>query len=279
MSELNLPFVRFVKQVSNGMARTKYSYLAMQTDLLADLQRASWRLATCPNNTVTTVPNKVAQTDAVVDEQGVQTSPPTYTAYINDRYDAYKQGGDANISTATFCGYAGMAAYRFKLPDGYAANITSVKLKFQAARYLRSGLKVTVVLSDADEPSDDWAVIRGTATSTASQKIVSSPSETATDVVGVSSWGFLSQDVPTLIDTRASEATLDMDASQSRYADLGTTTRYTYLWVYVGIEDYQDYWAWYNATEPRYYSIEGSATLVGSACSVTFADEVAPDEP
>ena len=73
MSELNLPFVRFVKQVSNGMARTKYSYLAMQTDLLADLQRASWRLATCPNNTVTTVPNKVAQTDAVVDEQGVQT--------------------------------------------------------------------------------------------------------------------------------------------------------------------------------------------------------------
>ena len=60
MTELNLPFVRFVKQVSNGMARTKYSYLAMQDDLLSDLSKASWKMATCSNNNVTTVPNKVS---------------------------------------------------------------------------------------------------------------------------------------------------------------------------------------------------------------------------
>ena len=274
MSELNLPYIRFVKQVSNGMARTKYSYLAMQTDLLTELKKATWKQATCPSNNVTTVPNKVSQTDGVIDEQGVYTKAPTYTAFINDKYDVYKQGGDANTSTATFCGYAGMVAYRFALPADYSSNITHVKLKFQASRYLRSGLKATAVLTDAAEPSNDWDVIRGNATSTPTQKIVSTASEAAEDVEGVSSWGFMSQNAPTLIDTRASEATLDMDASESRYADLGTSTRFKYLWVYVSIEDYTDYWVWYSANEPRYYSIEGSATLVGAACSVTFAGEV-----
>ena len=270
MTELNLPFVRFVKQVSNGMSRTKYSYLAMQDDLLSDLQKASWKMATCSNNNVTTVPNKVSQTDGKYDEDGTQSKPPTYTAFIDDKYDAYKQGGDANTSTATFCGYAGMVAYRFSLPTSYSSNITNVKLKFQASRYLRSGLKVVVVLNNTADPSNDWNVVRGIATSTTGQKIVSTPSDES-EIDSVKSWGFLSQDVPTLIDSRASEATLDMDASESRYADLGTSTRFQYMWVYVSLEDYTDYWTYYDASTPRYYSIEGSATLVASVSKVVFA--------
>lgn len=268
MTELNLPFVRYVKQVSNGIARTKYSYLAMQDDLLEELKKKSaWKLANCAANTISTVTNKVTQTDAEYDEDGNLIKPSSYTSFIDDRYDAFKQGGDANTSNATFCGYAGMVAYRFTLPSNQSSNISEIVLKFQAARYLRSGLKIAVVLNDSAEPSNDWSVIRGEAASTSSEKIVCTPSTTST-TEGVKSWGFLSQDVPTLIDSRASEGTFVFDAEH--YADIGTSTRFTYMWVYVSIEDYTDYWTYYDSTTPRYYSIEGSATLVASKCSVKF---------
>lgn len=41
--------------------------------------------------------------------------------------------------------------------------------------------------------------------------------------------------------------------------------------MYVSIEDYTDYWLYYDDTTPRFYSIEGSATLVASTSSVVFA--------
>ena len=144
MSTLNLPFVRFTRQVSNGMARTKYSYQAMQQDLLASLKKAVWKEAACSPNSVTTVVNKVTQTDAEKDEAGTVTKEPTYTTFLDERFDAYKQGGDANSSTASFCGYAGMVAYRFELPSGYSSSITQVDVPLQASRYLRSGLRVGI---------------------------------------------------------------------------------------------------------------------------------------
>ena len=268
MTELNLPFVRYVKQVSNGMARSKYSYLAMQDDLLKELQNGTWKLATCATNNITTVTNKVTKTDEVRDEDGNITKPSSYTAYIDDRYDAYKQGGDANSTNATLCGYAGMVAYRFKLPTNYSSNIQEIKLKFSAARYLRSGLKVVAVLTNDSEPSNDWGIIRGTATSTSSNVIAASTSDSS-EATGVKSWGFLSQDVPTLMDSRASEGTLVFDTED--YPQIGTSTRYAYMWVYVSIEDYTDYWVYYDDTTPRFYSIEGSATLVASMSSVVFS--------
>lgn len=268
MTELNLPFIRYVKQVSNGIARTKYSYLAMQDDLLEELKKSTWKLATCATNTISTVTNKVTQSDAVYDEDGNIVKPSSFTSFIDDRYDAFKQGGDANTSNATFCGYAGMVAYRFNLPTNQTSNISEIALKFQAARYLRSGLKVVVVLNNIATPSNEWDVIRGEASSTSGQKIVASPSvESQAD--GVKSWGFLSQNVPTLVDSRASEGTFTFDATT--YPDIGTSTRFTYMWVYVSIEDYTDHWTYYDASTPRYYSIEGSATLVASKCSVKFA--------
>ena len=267
MSTLNLPYRRFVRQVSNGYARTKYSYLAMQSDLLAALKIAQWREARCAVNEVTTVPNKVTATDAETDEEGNIVSPSTFSAFIDDRYDAFKQGGDAVPSEATMCGYAGMVAYRYELPSGYTSDISRVSLRFAAARYLRSGLRVAVVLSNVSTPSDDWTTIRGDGAGA----IVTPHS--AANVIGVSSWGFLGQpDAETLLESRARDAELVFDASD--YAALGTSTRYSYMWVYVSLEDYEDYWELYDGKTPRYYSIEGSAALTGAVCAVTFDGSV-----
>jgi hypothetical protein len=90
MSKLNLPCVRFVRQVSNGAARTKYSYQQMQSDLLAALRVAPWREAAAPLAAVTTVVNKVSETDAVRDEDGRVVTPSTFAAYLDDAYDAFK---------------------------------------------------------------------------------------------------------------------------------------------------------------------------------------------
>lgn len=268
---INLPYARFVRQVSNGAARTKYSYQAMQADLLSALKVAAWKAADCAQNEVTTVVNKVAETDRAVDsETGEETTAPSYTVYLQDRFDAFKQGGDAQTETASFCGYAGMAAYRFRLPADYSANVKSVSMRFSAARYLRSGLRVVAVLSDDALPSEDWSTIRGESAGA----IVSA--STASDADGVRSWGFAAQDsVNTLMDSRAREETLTFGASD--FPALGTQDRRAYLWIYVSIEDYEDWWTLYDVRTPRYYSIEGSATLVGSSVAVTFADTVVAD--
>ena len=67
---LNLPYVRFVRQVSNGTARSKYAYKAMMSENLAALKSAPWRRAECGPNEVTTTVNAVADTDAVRDSDG-----------------------------------------------------------------------------------------------------------------------------------------------------------------------------------------------------------------
>lgn len=264
---LNLEYKRFVRQVSNGTARTKYSYQAMQTDLLSALKVAPWRPAGCLNNEVSTVTNKVTETDRAVDEEGVELSKPTYTVYLRDRYDAFKQGGDAVVDDATFCGYAGMAAYRYKLPADYEQNIASVSMRFSAARYLRSGLRVALVLSDSAMPDASWSAIRGEGAGA----IVSH--STASEAEGVKSWGLIGQDsVGTLLQSQAREGVLTFSATD--FPALATSTRFTYLWVYVSIEDYEDWWDQYDYGTPRYYSIEGSATLVGGSLAVTFAAAV-----
>lgn len=264
MSVNKLPYQRFVRQVSNGYARTKYSYQAMQQDLLQLLKVAPWKIATCPKNQVTTVPNKVSGTDASKSEDGTST-PASYTYFIDDRYDAYKQGGDAVVEEATMCGYAGLVAYRFKLPANQTSNILNVKLGFQISRYLRSGLRVAVQLSDSDTPSQIWKTIRGEDTGA----IVSQ--HEAAGEEGVKTWGAFSQRFGTLIESRASDGTLEFKSTD--FPALATTTRYKYMYVYVSVEDYEDWWPLYDATTPRYYSIEGSAQLVGAVCEVTFAGE------
>lgn len=271
-STLNLPCTRFVRQVSGGCARSKYSFQAMQTDLLDELKRAPWRAARCALEEVSTVTNKVTQTDRIIDEEsGLVIKQSSYTAFLDDRYDAFKQGGDANTTDATMCGYAGMVAYRFTLPTGNSVSISSIKLRLAASRYLRSGLRVAVVGSASATPSADWATIRGEV----SGEIVS-PSTPAQDVVGVSSWGFLGQqNAATLMQSLARDGEIEFKATDFASAFSGLHL-YTYLWVYVSVEDYEDFWDLYEARTPRYYSIEGSATLVPTACTVVFAGTVSP---
>lgn len=175
------------------------------------------------------------------------------------------------VEEATMCGYAGMAAYRFKLPSNQSSNISQVSLSFQRSRYLRSGLRVCLQLSDSDSPSQLWSTIRGDD----SGSIVSQHEDGVEE--GVKSWGAFSQHYGTLLESQASDGTLVFTSAD--FPTLGTTTRYKYLYVYVSVEDYEDWWPLYDATTPRYYSIEGSAQMVGAVCEVTFAgDETSEDD-
>ena len=270
MSTLNLPCVRFVKRVTNGALFSKYSYLSMMAQNAKAIESAPWRMAGTPIREVSMPVNKVTQTDAVYDESGVMVKPPSFTAFTSEAFDAYQQGGDARAETAMMCGYAGCVAYRFKLPDDASSvPLSSVSLLISRDRYCRAGVRVAVVLSNDAQPSDDWAVVRGTGTGA----IVSA--HTASDVDGVASWGFLAQsEIGNLVSSRAAESALVFNASA--YPALATTGK-AYAWVYLTLEDYTSYWTMYNATDPRYYSIEGSARLVAASSSFTFSSSVTGD--
>lgn len=270
MSTLNLPCVRFVKRVTNGALFSKYSYLSMMAQNAAALESAPWRMAETPIREVTMPVNKVTQTDAQYDESGVMTKSPSFTAFTSDAFDAYQQGGDARAETAMMCGYAGCVAYRFNMPaSASSVPLESMSLLISRDRYCRAGVRVAVVLSNDAAPSDDWAVVRGTG----SGAIVSA--HTSSDVDGVASWGFMAQSgIGNLISSRAAESALVFTASS--FPALATTGK-TYLWVYLSLEDYTSYWTMYNAQEPRYYSIEGSARLVAAASTFVFSSTVTGD--
>ena len=270
MSTLNLPCVRFVKRVTNGALFSKYSYLSMMAQNAAALESAPWRMAETPIREVSMPVNKVTQTDAEYDESGVMTKMPSFTAFTSDAFDAYQQGGDARAETAMMCGYAGCVAYRFNMPaSASSVPLESISLLISRDRYCRAGVRVAVVLSNDASPSNDWAVVRGTG----SGAIVSA--HTSSDVDGVASWGFLAQSgIGNLISSRAAESALEFKASS--FPALATTGK-TYLWVYLSLEDYKSYWTMYNATDPRYYSIEGSARLVASASTFVFSSTVTGD--
>ena len=269
MSTINLEYTRFVKQTSNGSARSKYGYLAMQQELMNQIETTPWKQASCANNLVGLVTNKVTETDEERDQHGAITKPASYTALLKDNFDAFKQGGDANKEDATFCGYGGAVCYRFELPQNYNSNISTIKMKIAASRYLRSGVRVAVELRSSDYPSDDWKVVRGeNANAIVTEHEIS-------DVEGVRSWGVLAQrNANTLLQSQAREGEIVFDSTT--FPTLGTSTRHKYLFVYLTIEDMTDYWVLYDNNTPRYYSIEGSAMIIGSTFNVTFDGDVSP---
>lgn len=273
MTTMNLPCVRFVKRVSNGVLGSKYSYIAMMAENAKALEGAAWRESSIPIQNVTMPVNKVTETDAVYDESGAMVSPPSFSAFMSDGFDCYQQGGDARKEDGTMCGYAGCVAYRFKIPASAASvALSSVSLVLQRDRYCRAGVRVALVLSNSAAPSNDWSVVRGED----SGAIVSE--STASTSLGVSSWGFLSQkNVKNLLSGRAADATITFNASGDDSFPALATTGKAYLWVYLSLEDYTSYWTMYNAKESRYYSIEGSAMLVASRAAFTFDGYVTSD--
>ncbi len=247
----DLPCLRYVAQVSNGGLRSKYSYLAMQRDLEVKLAAASWQRSSVGGDGVTTVVNKVTQTNLTYDEQGAIKSGG-FTAYLSDAYDAYKQAGDGNTTTAMMCGYAGKALYRLTLPHD-TNTITNLKLAVMLSKYARSGVLIRYCLSSSDTPSG-----------ISSEWLETETTEEAS-VVGVERWGLggavaaanLSASAARLVET-----TLDISW------DLDTASDY-YLWLEISLADQTDYWDYYSAGVRRQYCIEGSATLLLSASSIT----------
>ena len=267
---LNLPCARFVRRVSNGALLSKYSYLAMMARNAEAIETAPWHMATTPPESVSMPVNKVSATDATYDESGVMLTPPSFTAFVSDSFDAFQQGGDARREDGTMCGYAGCVAYRFKMPSSASnVSLTRVDLPVSRDRYNRAGVRIALVLSNDAMPSDDWSVIRGEG----SGAIVTA--STQSDTQGVASWGFLSQSgVGVLTASRPADGVASFTSSS--FPGLAVKGK-AYLWAYVTLEDYTSYWTQYSATEPRYYSIEGSAMLVSSRAAFVFASNVTSD--
>jgi hypothetical protein len=233
---LKLPYKRYVAQVSTGAPRSKSTYLSLMAENLAELKECPWRAAS-------DVP--VALTDHDF----------TASTYFSDANDAFKMSGNYDAKAMTEVAYAGMAAYRFKIPASAASvAISSVALPVSRDRFLKGGVRVAAVLSNSSSPSMDWNVVRG--------------------ADGAHADAQLAQDAAYLLAGSAGSDTVSLDAAT--HATLAETG-YAYLWVYLTLEDYTDAWEMYSAKEKRLYAIEGSAMLVGGSAEVTFAGDVSAD--
>lgn len=235
---LNLPYTRFVAQVSTAPARSKSTYLALMEENLAALQKCPWKEAA-------DVPAALADHDF------------TASTHLSSAYDAFKMTGNYSASTMTEIAYAGMAAYRFKIPDSASAvALSSISIPVSRDRYLKSGIRVAAVLSDSATPSADWDVVRGSG--------------------GILLSAQLPQSAAYLLAGAPGKDELELAAST--FPGLAETG-HAYLWIYLTLEDYTEHWDMYSANEQRLYAIEGSAMLVGGSAEFTFAGEVAPDTP
>jgi len=265
---VRLPYARFVRRVSSGASLSKYGYIGMMNQNGEALKSVPWTAA-ASDSEVTLTTNQLTKTDGVFDSTtGRWTEDPTYTAYMADVYDAFNQAGDAVARNATMCGYAGCVAYRFKLPTSETANaLEEVSLELQRDRYLRAGVRISMVLSDSDMPSDDWSVVRGEASGCV-RSMSTAPAE---GVVGVSSFGFLGQpDAQYLTASMAAADTITFDTSTA----FASAASHQYLFVYVTLEDYAGYWNLYKVNEQRQYYIEGSAMMLAGLCNFTFENEI-----
>lgn len=236
MTTINLPFKRWVAQVYTGAPRSKSSYHSMMAENLEALMACPWRAAA-------DVPATLTGHDF------------TAASYFSDAYDAYKMTGNYDSSGMTEVGYAGMAAYRFKIPSSAiaapaAGALVSVELPVSRDRFCRSGVRVAVELTDRATPSTDWATVRGT-------------DETSATALAQSA-AYLLAGSP-----GADTVTIAVPSGGGNPA--------AYLWVYVSLADYTDHWTMYSPTEQRLYAIEGSAMLVGGSVAVTFDGDVTPD--
>lgn len=267
----NPPFVRFVRQVSNGQSQPKSAFVSMMADNEQKIKSAEWVKSSV--NTAMTTTNAVTATDGVWDKDaGDWSTPPTYTKYIDGRYDAYLQGGDGVVSTATMCGYAGIAAYRFTLPEAWTeTTVEKVEIPVSVDKYLRAGVRVSLVFSDDETPSDDWDVISGE--SADCWKTDSEPS----DQEGVASFGYLGKTAsPYLTASVVGDGTITVPVAD--IPSLAGSDHPTYMWIYLTPEDFTSRWTMYSKKATRNYGIEGSAVIVGDSVAVTFAAAVEPDE-
>lgn len=175
----------------------------------------------------------------------------TKASHFSDAYDAFKMTGAWDSKAQREVAFAGMAAYRFAIPAAAGSvAISSVTLLISRDRFLKGGVHVAAALSDDETPSANWSVVTGQGAD-----------------------GYLANDAANIVESRPAEGALTITSAD--LASLATTGR-AYLWIYVTLEDYTDWWALYSATEARQYAIEGSAMLIGGSAEVTFSGDVTP---
>ena len=235
----NLPYKRFVAQVSTGVPRSKSTWLSLMAENLEALKACPWR-------------------EAADVEVALTPHDFTLSSYFSDVYDAFKMTGNYDSSSMTEIGYAGMAAYRFKVPDDATTRsieLSSIALPISRDRFLLGGVRIAAVLSADEEPSTKWSVVRGDGEGALVEKDV------------------LKQTAANLLAGSPGAETVEIDLS-----GLSSGNPATYLWVYVTLEDYTDRWQMYNANEQRLYAIEGSSMLVGGSAVTTFEAAVDADE-
>lgn len=220
-----LPYRRFTRQVNTAAAPLSYT-AGMAAAAAAALQAAPW-----------------------VEQSTPASSMPVHTALIDagaPTFDAYKFCGD--YETGVQRAYAGMVAYRFRIPQdaltsGSVADVVSVAVDLYTDRWCVDGARMAAYLSPSPVPSDAWSTLREGSIYTAD--LLPAP-------------GDPDADPPTNTD---SSATITLTLP-------GSTAAAGYLYVVLSLEDY---------ATTRGNWIEGSAALDGSSVSVVFSRSVAPD--
>ena len=235
---LTLPATRFVAQVNSGAPEAKANYKALAQRNALELEGCPWLDAA----SATACPS-------LVEHDFTKT-------FSGEKYDAFCMTGNYDSANNTEIAYAGMVAYRFKLPQAYltgSATLVSASVMLSRDRFLLPGLRLSAFLSDSDAPSTDWSVVRGDAEGCV--KLAAQLANTAERITAA---------------TQATEAvSVDLDGADS--------VKKQYLWLYLTVEDYQVTWTWYSSTQHRLYAIEGSGMIIAQSSSVTFSADVAPD--
>ena len=135
---LNLPYKRFVAQVSTGAPRSKSTWQVLMAENLEALKACPWREAA-------DVPVALADHDF------------TRASHFSDACDAFKMTGNYDSSAMTEVAYAGMVAYRFKVPasalaEGAEVPVSSIALPLARDRFLKGGLRVACELTSRAAP-------------------------------------------------------------------------------------------------------------------------------
>lgn len=243
---LKLPYKRYVRQVVTG-PRPKSTYLAMMAENLEKLKSAPWREAD-PSVQVGLVPHDF-----------------TRQSFDSDQYDAFKMTGAYDSEALTETAAAGIAAYRFKMPQAFregSATVTKVAIPVTRDRFCRKGLRIAVIFgSNASTPDTrPWWQARGEAQG--------NPQSSS----GYAAWSALTQEsVEYLTHSAAGNDTIVI-SGPSNYS-----ARYDFLWVFISLEDYEDRWEMYSEREARAYAIEGSGMVMGNLVEVEFDGTVEPD--
>ena len=220
----NLPCKRYTRQVVTDPQALLATNVAAANALMA-LKIAPW-LASASSDDVT-FPARNPLQDG-----------------LNDLWDAFKHVG--NYASGYQQAYAGMVAYRYKVPaDALTApaDVTSIAIPLYVDRWLVDGVRVSAYLSDTPTPPTDWTTAREGDVHLDAQLPM-----TYTDPEGAR-----------IVIEKSDTITLTFPA---------TTPAKQYLYVMITLEAYGT---------TRGFWIEGSSLTRGESAVTTFAVAVAED--